>query len=178
MSTDSNSAIDGRAINAAIRIPLVGKSGGFVLIDQIDLDKVSCCEWRRKNDASADYAVSATKKKLLMHRLILGCLNKPDMEVDHRNGNGLDNRRTNIRICTTAQNQWNQKPRDGSSSKFKGVRWSAARKKWFVSICANKRIYWIGSFSDENEAARAWDAAAIRLHGDFARLNFPPPRIG
>ena len=106
---------------------------------------------------------------ILMHRLIM---NAPvGMDVDHINGNRLDNRKINLRICTRAQNRKNCRSR-GGSSRFKGVTWDKSKKRWTAQIQSDKKHYLIGRFKKENEAARAYDVAALVLHGEFACLNF------
>jgi len=101
-------------------------------------------------------------------------LKPPDnMQCDHINGNGLDNRRCNLRICSHSENQHNGSPYVGCSSRFKGVHWRKDRRKWQTSIRnAGKPIY-LGYFTDEAEGARAYDRAARELFGEFARVNFP-----
>lgn len=94
--------------------------------------------------------------------------------VDHINGNGLDNRRENLRIATMSSNQWNQrKQRRCTKSKFKGVGLDDRTNKWSADIRAYKQRFYLGSFVLEEDAAMAYDAAARKLHGEFARLNFP-----
>jgi len=103
-----------------------------------------------------------------MHRLIMG--NPQGMEVDHINGNGLDNRRCNLRVVTTSQNQANQHARRGRSS-FKGV--FKQRSRWRARIHVQQKGINLGSFLTEEEAARAYDAAALHYFGEHACLNFP-----
>ena len=92
--------------------------------------------------------------------------------VDHREpSQTLDNRRANLRICSNAQNQQNTGPRKGSSP-FKGVSWSARKKKWLVQFRHDGRYHFVGYFGDEEMAARAYDTAIAPLAGEFARLNF------
>jgi AP2 domain len=105
--------------------------------------------------------------RIKMHCLLLGRLG-----VDHKDGNGLNNKRSNLRPCNDAQNQQNTGSRGGSSN-FKGVSWVKRRKKWLVAFRCNKQYHFIGWFEDEVEAARAYDSAILPLAGDFARLNFP-----
>ncbi len=109
-----------------------------------------------------------------MHRLIM---NAPaGLVVDHIDGNSLNNRKTNLRICTQAQNIHNSRPRRNRSSKYKGVFWNKVNKKWSVSIRkGDKRIY-LGGFDDEIEAALAYDRKAEELFGEFAYLNMPKGR--
>lgn len=108
-----------------------------------------------------------------MHRLILGLEHGDKREGDHEDGNGLDNRRScNLRIATHQQNTHNQRSLKGMS-KFKGVRWHRRHKRWEARIRVNYKLLHIGSFVGEKDAARAYDRAALRHHGIFAKLNFP-----
>jgi hypothetical protein len=94
--------------------------------------------------------------------------------VDHRDGDGLNNRRGNLRPCTQAQNMANTGSR-GGTSKFKGVSWRAGKGKWGVAFSWERKTYFVGYFARDREieAALACDAAIRPLAGEFARLNFP-----
>src|SRR3990167_296143 len=107
-----------------------------------------------------------------MHRIIL---NAPDgYEVDHINGNPLDNRKSNIRICTRQQNMRNVKLSTKNTSGYKGVSWSAIGKKWMAYISyGNKKTKYLGYYTDKKDAAYAYDSAAKVMFGEFAKLNFP-----
>lgn len=106
-----------------------------------------------------------------MHRMIM---NPPDgMVVDHRNGDTLDNRRENLRVCTPKQNLQNRKSEKGSSSRYIGVHWHTPPGKWLATINPNKQNYSLGHFDSEEDAAIARDVAAQFFFGGFARLNFP-----
>ncbi len=105
-----------------------------------------------------------------MHRVILGA--GPGEEVDHRNGDGLDNRRSNVRLCTKAQNTANRrKRRDACSSRFKGVARHKATGKWRARIMCGGKPKYLGLFADEIEAARVYNAAALKHFREFALLN-------
>lgn len=95
----------------------------------------------------------------------------PDGDVDHIDGDTSNNAISNLRLASNQQNQWNTKARAGSSS-FKGVSWKAADKKWQVRVTDGARTKHVGYYADEVQAARAYDEAAKRYHGQFARLNF------
>lgn len=95
----------------------------------------------------------------------------PDELIDHINGNSLDNRLCNLREATRSQNQWNAGSR-GNSSIYIGVSWDNRRSKWKVQISALKQKMQLGSFDDEMAAAAAYDIAARKLHGAFAKVNF------
>ena len=110
-----------------------------------------------------------------MHRAIL---NAPKgLLVDHIDGNGLNNRKSNLRLCTFAQNAHNSRPRRNSSSRYKGVCWHKLKKKWTVSIYKGGKRTYLGYYDDEIEAALAYDRKAEELFGEFAYLNFPNHRL-
>lgn len=116
------------------------------------------------------YAQSgAGGRRLYLHKAILGGWLRPGEEVDHINRNGLDNRRENLRRCTRAENSRNTRPRTG---RFKGIHWSKRDKQWVAQITVGGLCQTVGYSKDEEEAARAYDAAAVRLFGKYAHLNF------
>lgn len=155
--------------------------GKFALVDEADFADVSRRNWcaiqkrSKTNNLYAWYALrgrtledaGGKKTPVLLHRYLLG---EPPEEVDHCNGDGLDNRRENLRKATHRQNMMNSSSRKGSS-RFKGVSWG--RDCWIAMIRDNYRTVHLGGFAIEEDAARAYDEAARRLHGEFARVNFP-----
>lgn len=92
-------------------------------------------------------------------------------EIDHINGNPLDNRKINLRICTRVQNEANKPPGRNNTSGYKGVHWEKRLKKWRVKIKENKKIIHLGLFEKKEVAAQAYNEAAKRIHGEFAWLN-------
>lgn len=131
-------------------------------------------EKRRLDDSvRGTYAMARIRRSdgrwttITLHQLITGCTG-----IDHRNGYGLDCTRWNLRKATGAQNSHNQGSRAGTS-RFKGVSWYRWSGKWRAAIMVNYRKRHLGYFVAEDDAARAYDAAALKLHGEFARLNFP-----
>lgn len=154
------------------RIPLT--QGEYAIVDDEDYEWLRQWKWFAKRDKNTFYAARLTgkwpkQKTIRMHRQIL---NVPsNFEVDHVNHNGLDNRRCNIRICTSAQNHHNQLPYKNHSSQYKGVYWSKAKKKWHSSIHSNRKRIHIGYCNNEIDAAKAYDAKAKELFGEFALTN-------
>ena len=113
-----------------------------------------------------------TYKTLLMHRFIAGDPYKK--EVDHRDENKLNNKKSNLRVCIRSQNKHNVGKFKNNTSGFKGVCWHKRDKKWVAQLMNNKKAIALGYFICPIEAARAYNAAAILHHGEFARLNEIP----
>ena len=111
------------------------------------------------------------RKSFRMHRLILDVENDKTILVDHVDRNGLNNTRENLRICDSSQNQANKLSFVNSSSKYKGVSWNKRENRWKVAITIYGKKYNLGSFTDESEAAKAYNRKAVELFGDFALLN-------
>lgn len=93
--------------------------------------------------------------------------------VDHRNGDGLDNQKYNLRHATLQEQRQNTRKHEDSSSDYKGVSWSKERRKWVAQICINGKQTSLGRFHNEIDAAKAYDAAAKEHFKEFAILNFP-----
>ena len=108
---------------------------------------------------------------LPIHRLIMDA--PKGMEVDHINGNPLDNRKSNLRICTIAENLRNKGAGKNNTSGYKGVSWVKRNKRWLAQIKHNGKQVYIGHYKNKEEAARAYDKKAKELHGEYAYLNFP-----
>ena len=138
-----------------------------VLVDPEDEHFLGAYHWRPLRCDHTTYAHAGSG--LLLHRLIMGA--PPALQVDHRNGNGLDNRRANLRLATRHQQQGNQGSR-GGTSRFKGVSWDKKSGSWLAQI-RNPAKHYLGHFADEDAAARCYDMAAREFFGDFAQLNFP-----
>jgi hypothetical protein len=146
-------------------------SGHTVLFDDADADLVLQYKWYVEHDGMRDYARESGKVRVFMHSLILA-LQAPYFP-DHINGNGLDNRRCNLRPATKAENARNKPSQRGSSSHFKGVGWHRHKHKWQSRIQVAGKLIHLGAFVVEEDAARAYDVAADKYFGEFARLNFP-----
>ena len=153
--------------------------GMVALVDDEDFEYLSQWKWYADKKSQTFYAVRYTKLsrvngkrkriKISMHRLILNT--SPTDTSDHANGNGLDNRRINLRICTDAQNNMNRGLSKSNTSGFKGVCWDKQYRMWRAQIHINKTRIRIGRFEDKEKAAIAYNEAAIKYHGEFARLN-------
>jgi hypothetical protein len=151
-------------------VPL--KGGGIVFVDDADLSLTEGRIWRfwKPSGRGTAYAVTGGgNRKILMHRLIVGA--PAGVQVDHRDGNGLNNRRSNLRYGTNAQHRANSKLRSDNTSGYRGVTLHGSGL-WLVR-CAN---HFIGYAKTPEEGGRMYDAVAIEVFGEFARLNFPPER--
>jgi len=148
------------------QIPL--GNGVYAYVDAADYEWLSQWTWR----LHAGYAGRWEKRKMvLMHREIM---QPPKGKmVDHVNGNKLDNTRANLRVCTRPENARNTRKQHSASSRFRGVTYYKAMGKWRARIGFEGRYIHLGFFTDEAEAARAYDRKAVELFGEFARLNFP-----
>jgi hypothetical protein len=143
--------------------------GLFATVDAADYRKLSKHKWYAYRRGRKIYAVCKTRgKTVYMHRMIMRP--RQGYLVDHIDGNGLNNRRCNLRVCTRQQNQANRKPR-GGSSRFVGV--YRHKDKWVAGITYRGAYYYCGIFDDEVEAAKARDRKAYEIHGPYAYLNFP-----
>jgi len=145
--------------------------GKVAVIDAADLEIISPYRWSARKDRNTWHAMSS--KSVQMHVLILNP--PPGMVTDHRDGDGLNNRRSNLRPATLSQNHQNRihigngRPK---SSKYRGVFWFKASRKWGACIMLNQHNHHLGLFTNEEEAALAYDEAARKLFGEFARPNF------
>lgn len=157
-----------------IEIPLT--QGKVALIDDADLPLVEGHKWYALKVKRTFYAVTNIRKPdgkqtlILMHRTILQA--KHGEMIDHRDGNGLDNRRHNMRPATYHQNNWNARKMLGTSSQYKGVCFRPRLNKWEARITHNAQTITLGHFDNEMDAATSYDTAARKYHGEFARLNF------
>lgn len=152
--------------------------GKVALVDDADFEiLVSNGKWqaieKKPGQFYASKSIFVTKHRkhhIAMHRFLLGVTDK-SIQVDHINGDGLDNRRENLRLCTQTQNNANNRIGIRNKSGFKGVSWFKPVSKWRATIVFNKKQTSLGYFTDPKEAAKAYNAAAEVAFGEFARIN-------
>jgi HNH endonuclease len=150
--------------------------GFFAFVDDEDFKWLSQWKWCWKPDKKGPGAVSRRGYlgpnqyfTIYMHRVIM---NAPDgMQVDHKDGNVLNNQKSNLRICTIRQNRQNSKRSKHNSSGYKGVVFHKRQKKWNSAITHNGKTIHLGCFDNKEDAARAYDEGATRYFGEFARTN-------
>lgn len=150
--------------------------GKFALVDDADFEWLNQWKWRVN---AQGYAVRREYTRISkgvrhavdfrMHRQIMG--EPQGMEVDHEDGEGLNNQRYNLRVATHQQNLANRPKQKNNTSGYKGVSWSKQNKKWWAHICVSGKTISIGHYKDIKEAAKAYNEAASIHQGSFARLN-------
>ena len=160
------------------KVPLNSRHGEvkFALVDDEDYDFISKLSW---HICDKGYAKSSSivideiryKKTIRMHRLIINA--SKGLEIDHINGDKLDNRKQNLRVCSHKENCYNRPSKVGTSSKFKGVSMMklTSSYKWRAVIRMNGEDYHLGLFESEEDAAIAYNEKAKEFFGEFARLN-------
>lgn len=165
----------------AVPIPLA--RGLVTWVDDDDAPAVLSHKWsvRQNRRGGKWYAyrlvrVDGRRRTVYLHRVLTGA--GPGEEVDHEDGDSLNNRRGNLRLCTRSQNASNRGPTRaaGRTSRFKGVsRYSKSQDRpWRAKIGFGRAYRWLGNYATEEEAARAYNAAALKYHGEFAKLNEVP----
>ena len=151
-------------------IPLT--QGKFAIVDAEDYERLSKYKWyTRKSDHRLYAYRSKERKSIGMHRDVMNAAK--GFVVDHIDGDGLNNRKSNLRLCTWTENSLNKRPRSNGRSRYKGLAWQKRTGKWEVRITKCGKRRYLGTFDDEMEAAIAYDRKAEVLFGEFAYLNFP-----
>ena len=148
------------------------------MVSDAKFEMVSRHRWTARKDGNTWYAVSRINGKLVrLHRFVLGLENDERM-LDHIDGDGLNCTEENLRFCNRSQNGANSASRRGTS-RFKGVSYEKRnRRKWVAYVCPLGKKKHLGCFDTEEEAAKAYDREALKIFGQFARLNFPQNRMG
>ncbi len=160
------------------QIPLLARNGtvrAYATVDAADAEWLNKWSWCLSTRGYAIRAIAPrgqAHQTIYMHREILGLPRNREGVVDHINSDQLDNQRANLRRATRSQNMWNRGPNGGNQSGFKGV-FQGQSGRWRARIAAFGRTYHLGAFPSPEQAAAAYDAKAVELHGEFARLNFP-----
>lgn len=163
-------------------VHLSGKKarGRVAIVDAADYATVSQFTWHlreRVNDygtMNGPYAATSVRtadgrrRIIQMHTMLTGF-----KQTDHRDRNGLNNTRSNLRDATSQQNNANKRKQFNCTSQYKGVRWRPKAKSWHARIYVNGAEIHLGAYSDDKAAARAYDAAALEAFGEFALINFP-----
>lgn len=147
------------------KIPLT--SGKYAIVDADMYEYLMKWKWHVKNGRYAVRRDQKTRKFVYMHRVIA---RTPDgLETDHIDGDGLNNRRANLRHCTHQQNGWNQRQKRRKYSRFQGVSWKD--KRWIAQITVNGKVITLGTYTAEEDAAEAYNVNATYHFGEFAHLN-------
>lgn len=158
------------AVTMIIKVPLT--KGKWALVDEADYYKIMFLSFQAQKGHNTWYASDRNGK--MLHRLILGLSDNDPREVDHIDGDGLNNVRSNLRICSQSRNRQNAKARGD----YKGVTYNKREKKYKARIQCGLIRLTVGTFDTAEEAARTYDKRARQLHGAFARLNFPEDNGG
>lgn len=140
--------------------------GQIALVDDEDFERINQYKWCAQKGRYTYYA-KRTSKGIRMHHVILNS----DEEIDHIDGNGLNNQKYNLRKAD-GKNVVNRQKFKNSTSKYKGVFWNKKLDKWQTQIRVNKKAIYLGLFEDDIEAAKAYDKAAVAYFSEFAKLNF------
>jgi len=150
-----------------LKIPLT--KGHFAIVDESDFESLSKFNWHsHKGYAQRNFYSPQKQTTIKMHRQIMRA--EDGKQVDHINGNKLDNRKCNLRICTNQQNTFNSSAHKNSTSKLKGVSWYKSGSKWRAQISINQKRTHIGYFKTEQEAFDAYKKLAKQHYGEFSKV--------
>ena len=147
--------------------------GYNTIIDDEDYEKIEHISWSVDTyHINKMYVVGRLgNKKVRLHRFLMNLGIGDPRQVDHINGNKLDNRKCNLRICTSQQNTMNCKRYKNNTSGYKGVTWEKESNKWLAYIYFNKKQIKLGRFNNVIDAAISYNQAALKYFGEFAKLN-------
>lgn len=159
-------------------IPLT--QGKFAQVDDEDYEYLNQWKWYAHNCSDLCYARRSYRSDggvkifVTMHRIIMKTINTK-LQVDHKDHNGLNCQKYNLRICTSSENCRNRrKGKRISASKFVGINWVKAKGRWVSLIYINRKIKYLGMFKNEIDAALCYNEAAKKYFGEFANLNIVP----
>jgi len=144
----------------------------FTIVNNKDFKYLNQFTWFTMKKRNKFYVCgSVNGKKVYMHRLLLNA--KKNQYVDHINGNPLDNRKQNLRLCSNSENLRNRTKNSNNTSGFKGVWRNKISKCWIVTLTIKGKSKYFGAFKNKKDAAKAYDKAALKYYKEFAKLNFP-----
>lgn len=176
MNSETNNRLGRSRVTGVMgQVPLT--KGYIALVDDIDYSRAVQYSWHALVGKWGVYAVRKENKRIVyLHRFLMNATE--NQYVDHKDGNRLDCRRSNLRLCTPQQNQWafRQKAHEKTSSRFTGVSWCRRDRTWRAHIAIDRKSKALGSFSTEKEAAAAYDKAVLERDRNFIRLNLPDER--
>jgi len=152
---------------------IVLTQGYVTMVDDWNYERLNRYKWHVTKRhvylyATRSYSCKGHKNSIGMHNVIIGIKG-----VDHINGNGLDNRECNLRPASRSQNAANRGPQKNNTSGYKGVYWHAKMKKWRAMIMVKPKLKSLGLFDDIKDAANAYNEAAKKYYGNYAKLNNP-----
>jgi len=149
--------------------------GKVAIVDDEDFEYLNQWKWFANLKGKKFYVgrnismFNGKQTKICMHRFIMNP--EKGMVIDHLDGNSLNNQKNNLRICTQAENNRNRNFNINNTSGFKGVYWHKISSKWMAYIRINKKRLYLGIYTDPIDAARSYNEAALKYHGEFANLN-------
>lgn len=146
--------------------------GKVAIVDDEDYDRLMGHSWHYRHSHRQGYGYAVSKERVPMQVMIMSPF--PGLIVDHIDGNTLDNRKRNLRVCTKGENRLNSRIQTNNTSGYKGVYWMKSHGCWHARITVHKKRFFLGAFQEKEHAARAYNEAAKIHFGEFARLNDVP----
>ncbi len=148
---------------------LTAKNGEQIIVDDEDYGPLALFRWRVDHLGYVVRESGIKNKPIRLHRFLLG--HPKNQVVDHINGNTLDNRKSNLRACSTKENVRNSKTPKNNTSGYKGVTWKPSKNKYRAFIKVDRKQIHLGYFDDPQKAHEAYKVAAVEHHGEFARFE-------